>query len=72
MSFAYIASFLMILQTVMGQGSTAGIVMSSDESQICMECKRKDTSAGFLYTFNFCPAKGAMTCVQDDWNYINS
>ena len=40
-------------------------------SQTCLYCKRKDTNAGFLFTYSFCSDSADQKCIADSWNYIN-
>lgn len=38
--------------------------------QQCLYCKRADTNAGFLYSYDFCPDAEEPKCIKDFWNYI--
>ena len=38
--------------------------------QACMYCYSKDSKAGFMYSYSYCPT--TQTCVADVWNKINS
>ena len=41
----------------------------AETSTTCLNCKLKDSSSSFLYTYSYC--KQTDTCLQDEWNYIN-
>jgi hypothetical protein len=46
--------------------SLASLSMASQE---CQYCKRSDSNAGFLVTYEYCESKDE--CLQDAWLYIN-
>ena len=48
------------------------MVYQVSSSQTCLNCKRKDTNAGFLYSYSYCPDNDNEKCIADYWNYISS
>ena len=57
----------MLLGTVLSQGSAD----NSWTPTKCLYCKRKDTNAGFLYTYTYCKDGGDdEACIADFWTYI--
>ena len=48
------------------------MVYQVSSSQTCLNCKRKDTNAGFLYSYSYCPDKDNEKCIADYWNFISS
>ena len=63
---AIIAAAIMAL----GAAQSDAVELTDAEKQACMNCKNSDMTAGFLYSFNYCPASN--TCVADQWNKFNA
>ena len=51
------------------------LIDTSQATQTCLNCKRQDVNAGFLYSWSYCPATminpTVDSCIADNWDYIN-
>ena len=47
----------------------ASVVSLASATQTCLYCKRMDTNAGFLYSYQYCESEDL--CILDSWNLIN-
>ena len=54
----------------MGNNFVKELEHTSDK-QACMYCKRADTGAGYMNTFEYCPTFGNKQCIRNYYLYIN-